>query len=341
MTGHTMRWDEELPLVSVVLPVYNCRDYLTQSLLSLEHQSLRDLEIIAVDDGSSDGSGLLLDEHAARDSRYKVLHVPNGGIVSALNLGIAEARGRYIARMDGDDIAVPDRLARQVAFLDAHLDYVACGSILRMVDEQGRVVDAQAASSSLPDQTDLDIFPPRVLTVPHPTLMVRRDALVRLGGYRRFFPHAEDHDLFLRLTVLGRIALLQEHLLDYRVHAGAISERHREMQRESAFKAQAAALLVHLTGQDAFADGRDHGLEELTAHQGMPPVDAWRALREVWRLEQAVNRRDVVAGWRQSCVVICAFVRYRTALGNAKAWARLVRKGIYNTLRLVRVTVRG
>ncbi len=325
----------------MLIPVYNAGHYLAASLASITGQTLSDIEIIAVNDGSSDGSGEVLDALAAADSRVRVVHQPNGGIVAALNNGLAVARGRYIARMDGDDIAHADRLEKQVAFLDTNPDYVACGSILRMIDEEGCVVDTQSAGAALPPQTDLSVFPPRVLTVPHPTLMARRDAMVRLGGYRSFFPHAEDHDLFLRLAAFGKIALLQEHLLDYRVHTGAISERRRDIQRESAFKAQAGALLTRLTGEDPFADGRDRTLEELVARSGMPPAAAWNALREVWRLEQDVNRRAAAAGWRQLGVALFTLARHGVALVRVGAFPGVARKAVYNSLRLVRITVRG
>lgn len=324
------------PAVSVLLPVYNCATFLAEALASIEAQTLTDIEIIAINDGSTDGSGSLLDEHAARDPRYCVVHRPNGGIVAALNQGLGMARGRAIARMDGDDIARPDRLERQLAVLDAEPSVVAVGSILRLIDENGTVTQTQRAPSVV-RQTDLSCFPPFVRTVPHPTLMARHEAMVALGGYRIFFPHAEDHDLLLRLAGFGRIELLGECLLDYRVHGGAVSERNRQTQLDSMLKAQAAAVARAVNGTDIFADGADHPFDDLIAGESMPPPVAWHALRLLRQVEQDINRGDAGAAARRLAGFFGMVLRHGVALARAGALMGLAESAGRNAVRTLRL----
>lgn len=272
------------PEVSVIMPVRDGGAHLAGSLASIARQTLREIEIILVDDGSSDGSTEQLDAFAASDSRARVVHLAAGGIVPALNAGVAIAHGRYIARMDGDDIAHLDRLERQRDALDADTGLVAVGGLCRFIDATGATMHVQRATSQ-DRQTDLTIFPPFVKTVPHPTLMVRGTAMHTLGGYRACFPHAEDHDLFLRLAPLGRIVVLPIVVLDYRLHGGAASSRYRDVQLDSVVAAQRLAT-----------DG-----------EGAPP-DAWALARQLLAVEQALDRRDASGAARLLASLLAALV---------------------------------
>lgn len=290
-----------VPSVSVVIPVYNCGRYLDRAIASILEQSLRDIEVIAIDDGSTDGSGELLDKIASSDTRLRVLHVPNGGIVAALNQGLAQVRGRYVARMDGDDIAWHDRLEKQRDFLDVHSDHVAVGCLYRIINSAGEVVHVQRPADQR-CQTNLKIFPPFVKTVPHPTLMVRTDAIRALHGYRPYFPHAEDHDLFLRLAPRGSIAVIGELLLDYRVHSATVSNRYRGLQLDSMVRAQMAAVVAHWTGDDPVRDGDVSAIDLAIARdKRMASLASWSALRALYQLDHDLDRRDL-PGARRSLV---------------------------------------
>ncbi|HEX7809479.1 MAG TPA: glycosyltransferase family 2 protein, partial [Thermoanaerobaculia bacterium] len=123
--------------VSVLLPVWNGERFLAEAVESVLRQTHESLELIVIDDGSSDGSLAIAEEFAARDSRVVVIHTPHRGLPSALNAGTAVARGRYVARMDADDVSLPTRLARQTEYLDANIDVVAVGSAVEVIDETG------------------------------------------------------------------------------------------------------------------------------------------------------------------------------------------------------------
>jgi len=165
------------PLVSVLLPVWNGERFLRASIDSIASQTFRAFELIVISDGSTDGSLEIAREAAGLDSRIVVLPLPHDGLPAALNAGIAAARGAYLARMDADDLAVPARLERQVAYLDAHPHCVVVGSAVDVVDAQDEhhpgadleldrrlaalaVLAAPAASSRLAAQADVLLHGP-------------------------------------------------------------------------------------------------------------------------------------------------------------------------------------
>jgi GT2 family glycosyltransferase len=226
------------PRVSVVLPVYNGERFLAEALDSILAQSFADFELIALDDGSHDGSGEILDRVARTDSRVTVLHQTNGGVIAALNGGLALARGEFIARMDADDVAHPERFARQVAFLDAHPEIAVIGCAVRLIDESGKPI-RDVAYPDTPEAVAefLEIGAP----LAHPSVMMRRDAVLAVGGYRAAYRHAEDYDLWLRMAQRYRLANLPDRLLFYRQHPAKLSSVYAVEQRLAASIALLAA----------------------------------------------------------------------------------------------------
>lgn len=203
--------------ISVVMPVYNGEKYLAKAVESILGQTFRDFEFVIVNDGSTDRSPQILQRFSEGDSRIRIISRPNTGIVGALNDGLAAAKGEYIARMDADDISYPDRLTIQLRHLEGHPEIVAIGSGVRMVDPAGAPLkdfhgptDPQMLRDALIKAEDIGII--------HPTLMVRRRALERVGGYREQYKLVEDFDLFLRLLDVGTLSNTHEVLLDYRQH---------------------------------------------------------------------------------------------------------------------------
>lgn len=229
-----------MPALSVLLPVYNGRRYLAAAIASIRAQTHADFEFIIVDDGSTDGAAAVINQAAARDPRIHVIRRPNTGIVGALNDGLAAATGKYVARMDGDDLAEPARLADQLAFLTAHPDCVAVGSATWLIDAGGDVVDFYTPPL---DHAGIEqqLLVGNGGALIHPTLMLRRAAVHAAGGYRREYDRAEDLDLFLRLGRHGTFANLPAPLLRYRLHTGSTNFVHREQQRALVARLVAAA----------------------------------------------------------------------------------------------------
>jgi len=211
------------PAISVLLPVYNGERYLARALQSILNQTYQDFELIAVNDGSQDRSQQILDEFASRDPRVRPIELPHVGLVRAFNVGLDAARGELIARMDGDDEALPERFDIQVQYLQEHPEVVMVGSQVMQIDEDD---DLLAPLPGLEiehekiDQSLLELGWPIV----HPTVMIRVDALRAVGGYPDIFPH-EDHDLFLRLAEYGRLANVPQTLLRYRRHPGCVTAK--------------------------------------------------------------------------------------------------------------------
>jgi hypothetical protein len=210
--------------VSVVLPVWNGERFLAEAIESILSQTFDSFELIVVDDGSTDSTAEIAFQFARRDPRVQVIRLEHNGIAHALNAGIARARGLYIARMDGDDVAHPARLQKQVAFLDANADCVAVGSAIEVIDEGGEHLGMRM----FPEHHD-DIIHTLMNTwstaIAHPTLMTRMDALREVGGYRPACVPSEDLDLWFHLSGVGKLANLGESLLRYRRHRDTVGIR--------------------------------------------------------------------------------------------------------------------
>ena len=216
------------PRLSVVMPVRNGGGYLDAALASIRRQTFADIEIVVVDDRSTDGTASLLARHAAEDGRVRVLSATGAGIVDALNQGLAEARADLVGRMDADDVSEPDRLARQVAEMDARPDLVLLGTgavVIDARDQVGKVLAVETDPARLVERLRLEN------PFLHPTVVMRRNAVAVAGGYRRQFALAEDYDLWTRLTRQGSVANLPDALHRLRRHSDQSSRRHRVEQR--------------------------------------------------------------------------------------------------------------
>jgi glycosyltransferase involved in cell wall biosynthesis len=222
---------DSVPRVSIVMPVFNEAALLPATLASVQRQSLADFECIVVDDGSTDATPAILAACAAEDARFRIVTKANGGITSALNAGLAVARADWIARLDGDDLMLPNRLERQLAFAEATPGLAGCGCDYDIIDMAGR---RRGTRQPLPrSRAELERFfaAQEPLSFTHPTMLYRRDLALALGGYRPDYEPAEDVDLFARMLATGAPILIQpEVLMQYRVRPGSISGRNAGRQ---------------------------------------------------------------------------------------------------------------
>jgi len=238
-----------MPAVSVIMAAYNGAGLIGETIASLQAQTFGDFEIVVVDDCSTDDTRGVLAALAVDEPRLRIIHAAeNGGPVRARNRAFAEARGRYVAGLDQDDLCLPDRLATQVAYLDAHRDVVLLGASAAIFD------GTSARPSHLPVVTTpaliewlLQIINPLVWS----SVMVRREVALRLDPFTR--PdrlYAEDFDLYHRLMAHGRVARIDRDLLLYRQHGGGASQRYVATMHASAAQVLADAY-APVFGEDA------------------------------------------------------------------------------------------
>lgn len=201
--------------ISVVMSAYNAEKYLREAMDSILSQTFADFQLIVIDDKSTDASGAILKEYAARDARVVVLeNEENMGLTKSLNRGLSIARGEYIARMDADDISVPDRFQKQVDFLDSHPDYSFVSCIGRYIDEDGKEEQLR-----LFPETNEEIYAmmPKVDAVMHPGVMFRREDIAKIGNYCEDFRVVQDYDLWFRGMAAGyKFYNIQEPLVLFR-----------------------------------------------------------------------------------------------------------------------------
>ena len=225
MTGST----RDRPLVSVVLPVRDGALTLDAALRSLAAQTFARFEVVVVDDGSRDDTPLIARAWVQRDERFRVLRTGPEGIVAALQRGLAEARGRYVARMDADDVSHPERMAAQCDLLERSPGLAGCGTGVRYVPRSTVPPRAAEYAAWLNSMTDWETVTANIFVecpLAHPTFMFRREVLAAVGGYRdRAWP--EDYDLLLRLWRRGcRFVAVPRVLLDWENGDGRLSRTH-------------------------------------------------------------------------------------------------------------------
>jgi glycosyltransferase involved in cell wall biosynthesis len=235
------------PLVSVVMAVHNGGQFLREAVDSILGQTFKDFEFILMDDGSTDSTPSLLAEYQNADARIRVKRFDqNQGLTHCLNAGIQMARGKYLARMDADDISLPQRFERQVRYLDEHPQVAALGCGFTLMDEAGTPLKDYIFSSR-PEvlRWNLLFFNP----ISHPGAMIRSSIMRELGGYDPQLMRAQDYDLWWRMSFIGRLGNLQDILLLLRQHGGRVTNKHQDQQTDSARSIRKKYLTIAL-GRD-------------------------------------------------------------------------------------------
>ncbi|MFL9499352.1 glycosyltransferase [Rhodopseudomonas palustris] len=227
----------EQPKVSVIMPVRDGERWVAEAIRSVQKQTLHDFELLVIDDGSADATPAILADAAAADPRIAVLTQHRDGLVAGLNRGLSAARAPLIARLDADDIALPDRLARQVDYMVAHPDVVLLGGWATIIDENGQPKGREMR----PSPNDLRATLMKKSPFIHPTVMLRAEAARRVGGYHAAFEAGEDYDFWLRLADVGELAILPELLIRYREHSSSVTRTRQLRQIYSARLAKLAA----------------------------------------------------------------------------------------------------
>lgn len=208
-----------VPRISVIMPAYNAEKYIKEAIDSVLLQTYRDFELIILNDCSKDSTERIIQSY--EDDRIVYLkNEVNMGVAATLNRGLATAKGEYIARMDSDDISLPERFERQVTYLDANPCVAVLGTNSETFDENGPLYTGWSATD--PAQMKVDLLFSCGLA--HPSVMMRREVVCGLGGYDLEFEGMEDYDLWCRVAESYEVTTLADILFRYRVHSGQVTK---------------------------------------------------------------------------------------------------------------------
>jgi glycosyltransferase involved in cell wall biosynthesis len=227
------------PTVSVVMPAFNAAEFLDEAISSILEQTFRDFEFLIIDDGSTDSTASILAKYGKADSRLRVFRQSNEGMISALNRGCRLARGRYIARMDADDVSLPHRIERQVDYMEKNPRVGIVGTWTTQIERDGSV-RGNWCPSPLPKFLRWKHFFGGC--VHHPSVLIRRDVLEKIDFYRPDAVHVEDLDLWLRASAITEFGNVPEVLLKYRVWDESVSQRRQLKSREIHMKLMASFI---------------------------------------------------------------------------------------------------
>ncbi|MGM1056997.1 MAG: glycosyltransferase family 2 protein [Bacteroidota bacterium] len=209
------------PTVSIILPVYNCDKYIQEAIESILNQTYVDFELIIVNDGSTDQTSNIIKKFTNIDKRIIAINKHNTGLSDSLNTGLRIAQGKYIARIDADDLCLVGRLKLQVKFLDNHPEYIIVGSAVVYINENGKKLGYSHVYI-----TDKSIKKslPKINPLAHPSVMILKSALIQINGYeinvRQDF---EDYYLWHRLKKMGKFYNIPEPLIKYRLLENSLS----------------------------------------------------------------------------------------------------------------------
>lgn len=321
----------ETPRVTVLMAVHNGGWCVAEAIGSILAQNFTDFEFLIVDDGSTDDTQPVL--ASFKDTRIRVLSQERQGLTRSLARGLAFARGLYVARQDADDSSRPDRLGKQVAYLEAHPEAVLVGSGATMVNEHGGMLrDYLYPTEHEEIVRELDRL---VSPLPHTTIMFRLQEVLRCGGYREVFAKAQDYDLYLRLAERYHLSCLPEPLCRLRYSMTSLtSEDGIGLQFQYAVLALITALVRRQRGVDPLdLPDRDSFLRSFRDwYRSSPYPDIFRSrqLRRRARLEWEEGRvLEAVRCGLQAVYVDPAWAIFSVGLRrpgcqitSASAWAR-------------------
>lgn len=210
----------EKPLVTVFMAVYNGEHFIAASIASVLNQSFEGFELLIIDDGSTDATAEVV--HSFSDARIRFLsNGANRGLCYTRNKGVAEARGKYLAVLDSDDLALADRLRLQLAYMEANPDVAVCGGQALMIDRDGKDIGRYPPMPVGREHMGMHVLFRNIFI--NPACMLRIAVIKELGGYRDYAP-AEDYDLYVRIALKYQMAILPDDLVKYRIHEANASK---------------------------------------------------------------------------------------------------------------------
>ncbi|WP_319414372.1 glycosyltransferase [uncultured Cohaesibacter sp.] len=309
-----------VPEISVILPVYNGEAYVEEAISSILAQDFTDFELLVINDGSTDGSGVILEKMARQDGRIRILARQNDGLVSALNWGLSEARADIIARMDADDIAYPNRFSVQWQCLKDNPDIGLVFSQMNKIDAQGRSI-GKVTKTRLSAEDVAKALRQGNCLPHHPTVMARKAEMLAVGGYREMFKGAEDLDLWYRMSKRSKLVGLADVLLDYRLHPGQVTQTSVVRQRFSQDLIILIAREVE-AGRDDLSQTWD-GVPDFSWNGETPqlrnaPADMVKLFRSYDLIDQILNQGQIAELASDDLALLLNGLKGQSFFGSAR-----------------------
>lgn len=208
--------------VSVLMPAFNAERYISEAIESVLSQTHTDFELIIIDDGSTDNTLSVAESYAQKDGRVKVISHPNVGMGTSLNRALDLANNEWVARMDADDIMLPNRIERQIAFIKENADVAIAGTFVHYINNDGTIIGKQQSPYITRDHVEELVQRNKLVGFTHPSVIMRKSVVKEVGGYRGEFWPADDIDLWNRIVERDYTVLAQpEYLLKYRKHGSS------------------------------------------------------------------------------------------------------------------------
>jgi glycosyltransferase involved in cell wall biosynthesis len=225
------------PNVTVLMPVFDGERFLQESISSILNQTYQDFEFLIINDGSTDSSVNIINFYKNKDSRIKLINnCKNIGLVPTLNQGLKLACGKYIVRMDCDDISLPNRLMSQVKFMEVNPDIVVSGGWIKTIGKPSKTLKYPNDPVTIKAQLIFDC------PIAHPTVILRSDIIKNEFSYSEEYSHAEDYDLWIRVSKKFKVANLNQVILRYRRHQNQVTYKYLQQQSSLSLKLRTSLL---------------------------------------------------------------------------------------------------
>jgi glycosyltransferase involved in cell wall biosynthesis len=304
--------------VSVIIPVFNGENYLASAIESVLHQTYSNFEVIIVDDGSADASKEIIRRYKDRDARVKFVEQEHRGAAAAANIGVSCASYGLVARLDADDVMMPDRLERQVRFLEEHPGVSVAGSYMHLIDRWGRTIGKSTPVPGVRHQ-GLPMEPRQMIDFAHPSVMMRKEALIAVGCYNAEILYGEDQDLWGRFLTCGHmIAIQPEFLVKHRIHNSSMTAKNMLLNHW-------ICQFVYTNLDRRFAGKRELSFDEFQAERHRKPMP--ERARETLQAFAIVNYKKSSRYYAERQWIRCVlFLFAALALAPGNTFGRISRK---------------
>lgn len=321
--------------ITVLMSCFNAAQYLEEAIRSILSQSYKDFEFILINDGSTDDTFNIIKQYAANDNRIVVIDKENTGLTDSLNRGIHAAGGKWIARMDADDLSMPDRFEKQVKFIQNNPEIVLLGSWCIEIDREGSLVKKHEYAGEhkrlVHNLKRLKHF------FPHSSVFMKREAIEKVGLYNPLFKRSQDWDMWLRLSEVGRISCCPEYLMKLRKHEESVSYGNFEIFGIAAivcyFLREQRSSDPSLSEKDVW----ERFMMWLSNNSRIKRTDetrrVWKALRQKWYADtknNAIGKITQLASGAVGSKQLMALIKqivfgYDDALRVANEWIKYTR----------------